>query len=117
MRQPASRLHPLLMIGVLLPLLLVGATVAHTHDGAGIGLYNQEHDLVWLGALGSVAPLPALVVAVALVVFAWVVPAAPFPFDSSTPRLEFSRPPPTPYPPSPRRLPFRPRRARTTFVP
>src|SRR5438477_7881759 len=59
MRQPASRLHPLLMIGVLLPLLLVGATVAHTHDGAGIGLYNQEHDLVLMGALGSVAPLPA----------------------------------------------------------
>src|SRR5206468_3257445 len=68
MRQPASRLHPLLMIGVLLPLLLVGATVAHTHDGAGIGLYNQEHDLVLMGALGSVAPLPALVVAVAVVV-------------------------------------------------
>src|SRR5438093_10861743 len=87
MRQPASRLHPLLMIGVLLPLLLVGATVAHTHDGAGIGLYNQEHDLVLMGALGSVAPLPALVVAVALVVVDLVVFAAPFAVYSSKRRL------------------------------
>ena len=95
MRQPASRLHPLLMIGVLLPLLLVGATVAHTHDGAGIGLYNQEHDLVLMGALGSVAPLPALVVAVALVVVALVVSAPPVAVDASTRRLEVSRAPPT----------------------
>src|SRR5436309_5843178 len=96
MRQTASRLHALLVIGVLLvPLLLAGATIAHTHDGAGIGLYNQEHDLVLMGALGSVAPLPALVVAVALVVVALVVSAAPVAVDSSTRRLEVSRAPPT----------------------
>src|SRR5881409_3343495 len=88
MRQPASRLHPLLMIGVLLPLLLVGATVAHTHDAPGIGLYNQEHDLVLMGVLGSVAPLPALVVAVALVVIALLVVAPRVAVESSTRRLE-----------------------------
>ena len=96
MRQTASRVHALLVIGVLLgPLLLAGATVAHTHDGAGIGLYNQEHDLVLMGALGSVAPLPALVVAVALVVVALIVSAPPVAVDSSTRRLEVSRAPPT----------------------
>src|SRR3989442_6397501 len=95
MRQPASRLHPLLMIGVLLPLLLVGATVAHTHDGAGIGLYNQEHDLVLMGALGSVAPLPALVVAVALVVVSLVVSAASVGVDASTRLLVVTRAAPT----------------------
>src|SRR2546430_16513933 len=95
MRQPASRVHPLLMIGVLLPLLLVGATVAHTHDGAGIGLYNQEHDLVLMGALGSVAPLPALVVAAAPVVVALVASAAPAPVTPPTPRPEDSPRPPT----------------------
>jgi len=50
---------------------------------------------VLMGALGSVAPLPALVVAVALVVVALVVSAAPVAVDSSTRRLEVSRAPPT----------------------
>lgn len=96
MRQGSSRLRALLVLGALLvPLLLVGATIAHTHDGPGVGLYNQEHDLVLLGALGAVAPLPAPVVAVALVVaalLAWAPPVAP---DSSARRLEVSRAPPT----------------------
>src|SRR5436309_13475131 len=96
MRQTASRLHALLVIGVLLvPLLLAGATLAHPHDGAGIGLYNQEHDLVLMGALGSVAPLPALVVAVALVVVALLICAPALAIDSSARRLEVSRAPPT----------------------
>jgi len=52
MSQTASRFRALLALGVVLvPLLLAGATVVHTHDGAGIGLYNQEHDLVLMGAL------------------------------------------------------------------
>src|SRR5438105_3128446 len=59
MRHAAPRALALLILGMVLgPLLLTGATLAHTHDGAGIGLYNQEHDLVLMGALGSVAPLP-----------------------------------------------------------
>jgi hypothetical protein len=96
MRRAVSRLFPLLVVGVVLvPLLLAGATVAHTHDGAGIGLYNQEHDLVLMGALGSVAPLPALVVAAALVVVALLICAPALAPDSSTRRLEVSRAPPT----------------------
>jgi len=96
MTQAASRLRVVLALGVVLvPLLLAGATVVHTHDGAGIGLYNQEHDLVLMGALGSVAPLPALVVAVALVVVALLVSASSVAVDSSTRRLEVSRAPPT----------------------
>src|SRR5438445_9823723 len=96
MRFVAPRLRVLLALGVvLLPLLLAGATLAHTHDGAGIGLYNQEHDLVLMAALGSAAPLPALVLAVALVVVALFVSAPPVAVDASTRRLEVSRAPPT----------------------
>src|SRR5438874_12260968 len=96
MKQAASRLRVLLALGVVLvPLLLAGATVVHTHDGAGIGLYNQEHDLVLMGALGSVAPLPALVVAVAVVVVALLICAPALAIDSSARRLEVSRAPPT----------------------
>ena len=84
-----------LVLGVVLvPLLLAGATIFHTHDGPGIGLYNQEHDLVLMGVLGSVAPLPALVVAVALVVIALLVVAPRAAVESSTLRLEVSRAPP-----------------------
>ncbi|HZF07049.1 MAG TPA: hypothetical protein VE932_22120 [Patescibacteria group bacterium] len=96
MKQAASRLRVLLALSVvLLPLLLAGATLAHTHDGAGIALYNQEHDLVLMGALGSVAPLPALVVGVAFIVVALLICASALAPDSSARRLEVSRAPPT----------------------
>ena len=96
MRHAAPRALALLILGMVLgPLLLTGATLAHTHDGAGIGLYNQEHDLVLMGALGSVAPLPALVVAVAVVVVALLICAPALATDSSARRLEVSRAPPT----------------------
>ena len=92
----APRALALLILGMVLgPLLLAGATLAHTHDGTGIGLYNQEHDLVLMGALGSVAPLPTLVVAVALVVAALLICASALAPDSSARRLEVSRAPPT----------------------
>ena len=96
MRAVSSRLAKSLLLGVLLvPLLLAGATLTHTHDGPGIGLYNEEHDLVLMGALGSVATLPALVVAVVVVLTTWLT-AAPMPLvDSSSRRLEVSRAPPT----------------------
>ena len=86
----------MLLLGVLLvPLLVAGATVAHTHDGAGIGLYNHEHDLVLMAVLASVAPLPALIVAVALVVAVLLVAAPPLAPSVATRRLEVSRAPPT----------------------
>jgi len=92
----ASRLPTLLVLGtMLLPLLVVGATLVHTHDGPGIGLYNQEHDLVLMGTLGSAAPLPALVVAVALVVTALIAAVPPLPPHIGASRLEVSRAPPT----------------------
>ena len=96
MRAVPPRLRTVILFGVLiLPLLLAGATLVHTHDAPGIGLYNQEHDLVLMGVLGSVAPLPALVAAVALVVIDLLVAAPPVAVDCSTRRLEVSRAPPT----------------------
>jgi len=96
MTQAAAKLRILIALTVLLlPLLLAGAIVPHTHDGAGIGLYNLEHDLVLMAALGSVAPLPAPVIAVAVVVATLVVAAPAAAVDSSARRLEASRAPPT----------------------
>jgi len=54
--------------------VFTAATVPHTHVTAKPGLYNQEHDLSYLAALGGGAPLvqslsavaPVLVVADAL---------------------------------------------------
>ena len=36
--------------------VLSAATIPHTHVTAKPGLYNQEHDLAYLAALGGVAP-------------------------------------------------------------
>jgi len=96
MPHSAPRIRCLLALAVLLlPLVLVGGTVQHTHDGAGIGLYNHEHDLVLMAALGSVAPLPVVVTAVAVVVGTLLTAAPAVVVDSSTRRLEVSRAPPT----------------------
>jgi len=95
-RPVVSRLStPLFLAAVVVLLLLPGATLVHTHDGPGIGLYNQEHDLVLMGVLGSVAPLPALLVAVALVVSVLFDAAPPLAPDVATRRLDLSRAPPT----------------------
>jgi hypothetical protein len=91
-----SRLTTFILVGVLIvPLLVAGATLLHTHDAPGIGLYNQEHDLVLMGVLGSVALLPALVVVAALVVTALLAVAPRVAVYSSTRRLELARAPPT----------------------
>ena len=96
MRVLPSRLTTFVLFGVLiLPLLVAGATLVHTHDAPGIGLYNHEHDLVLMGVLGSVALLPALVVAAALVMTALLAVAPRVAVDSSMRRLELSRAPPT----------------------
>jgi hypothetical protein len=92
----SSRLAMALVLSAMLaPLLIVGATLAHTHDAPGIGLYNEEHDLVLMGVLGSIAALPTLVVAVIVVVTARLVITPATAFDSSSRRLELSRAPPT----------------------
>jgi len=49
----AAFLVTLALAGVV----LAAATVPHTHATAQPGLYNQEHDLSYLAALGGVAPL------------------------------------------------------------
>ena len=96
MTRTAVPLRALLALAiVLLPLLLAGATLPHTHDGPGVGLYNQEHDLVLMGALGSVAPLPVPVVAVVLAVVAVLSAPGTVVLDRSTCRLALSRAPPT----------------------
>jgi len=92
----SSRLAKSLLLGALLvPLLVVGATLVHTHDAPGIGLYNEEHDLVLMGALGWVAAVPTLVVAVMVILTTRLAAAPSLAIDSSSRRLEVSRGPPT----------------------
>jgi preprotein translocase subunit SecG len=93
--RPVSRLSTLLVLAAVVPLLLAGATLVHTHDGPGIGLYNHEHDLVLMGVLGTVASLPALLAAFALVVSVLIAAAPPVSPDVATRRLDLSRAPPT----------------------
>jgi hypothetical protein len=69
-RQQLSRLRHhrgaafLVALGVI-AVVLSAATIPHTHLTAKPGLYNQEHDLAYLAALGGVAPLVPAVRAVA----------------------------------------------------
>jgi len=71
----AAFLVTLALAGVL----LAAATVPHTHVTAKPGLFNQEHDLSYLAALGGVAPLVQAIGAVApvVVVAAALAPSAP----------------------------------------
>ncbi|HEV8586378.1 MAG TPA: hypothetical protein VGT02_15535 [Methylomirabilota bacterium] len=54
---------------LLLPLLFAGAAMVHTHDGPGLGLYNQEHDRTFYAVAGAAA-LTAAATAVLVVVLA-----------------------------------------------
>jgi hypothetical protein len=63
--------HPMLLLLLLLTvatLLLQGGSLPHSHQLSKPGLYNQEHDLTTLAAVGSIAPLPATTAVVAFVV-------------------------------------------------
>ena len=51
---------------LVVPLLLQGATLPHTHFGAPDGFFNQEHDLTLLATVGTVASLDAGVPVLAL---------------------------------------------------
>ncbi|HEX3176838.1 MAG TPA: hypothetical protein VHZ49_09185 [Methylomirabilota bacterium] len=51
------------------PLLVLGATLAHTHDRGTPGLYNQEHDFT-LYAVSVAAALPEAATALVAIVVA-----------------------------------------------
>jgi hypothetical protein len=85
MRPLTPRYAGLLIVVVLLALTAQGATVPHTHTGAGVGLFNQEHDLTLLATAGTAAPLPVttlLFVAVVFVSLCMSAPSAPIAFVS-----------------------------------
>jgi hypothetical protein len=50
---------------LVLPLLLQGASLPHTHAGGPDGLFNQEHDLTLLATVSTVAaetaPVPVVI--------------------------------------------------------
>jgi hypothetical protein len=62
---PLGRLARRTACGILTALALLGlvlsaGSVPHTHTGDVVGLYNQEHDLSYLAALGGGAPPPVV---------------------------------------------------------
>jgi hypothetical protein len=77
MTRPASRLAmALLLLLVAATMGLQGGSLPHLHAGAGLGLYNAEHDLTLLAALAgsglpadSTALLPFDVVSTAVLAF------------------------------------------------
>jgi len=66
-----------LILLVLVALIAQGACVPHTHTGAGVGLFNQEHDLTLLATAGTAAPLPVAVLLFVIMITASVCGSAP----------------------------------------
>ena len=48
----------LLVLAVLLGIVISAGSLPHTHAAFRPGLYNEEHDLTLLAAVGGVGPLP-----------------------------------------------------------
>ena len=66
-----------LLLLLVLPLLLQGASLPHTHFGTPYGFFNQDHDLTVLAIVGAVASLDAATPAVLLVLVVTAVALAP----------------------------------------
>jgi hypothetical protein len=66
-----------LLLLLVLPLLLQGASLPHTHFGAPHGFFNQDHDLTLLAIVGAVASLDATAPSVLLVVVVSALAVAP----------------------------------------
>jgi hypothetical protein len=85
---------PLLLVAVV-ALVVAGASLPHTHAGAGSGIWNADHDLSLMAAFGTYAcqfdAMPVLGIAVVLYAAIWLaashIAAAPL-------RLSDSRAPP-----------------------
>ena len=73
-----TKLRALLLVLSLAAFLLAGASLPHLHASGEFGLWNEEHDLGLMAALGSAASLldAAPVVALVLVLVLRLVPRA-----------------------------------------
>ena len=84
----------LLLLGVV-AFLLAGASMPHTHAGAGLGLWNADHDLSLMAAFGTHAcqldAMPVLGLALALTA---TIALAPVRAASAPLSLSDSRAPP-----------------------
>jgi hypothetical protein len=66
-----------LLLAVLSALVLQGVGLPHTHSGAEVGLYNQEHDLTFYAASGTVGAPPVIALPVVRVVISALVLPVP----------------------------------------
>jgi len=84
----------LLLLGVV-AFLLAGASMPHTHAGAGPGLWNADHDLALMAAFGTHAcQLDATPVIGLAIVVAAAIALAAAPAVSAPRNLSASRAPP-----------------------
>ncbi|MEK7387465.1 MAG: hypothetical protein AABZ83_13575 [candidate division NC10 bacterium] len=90
-----TMLRPLVLLLSLAGFVLAGSTVPHLHADGGFGLWNQEHDLSLMAALGTAAAPPDAppVVALVLVVVLALAPVS-FWLAGAPLRLADSRAPP-----------------------
>jgi heme/copper-type cytochrome/quinol oxidase subunit 2 len=65
-----------MLLLLLVPLLLQGASLPHTHFGGPDGFFNEEHDLTLLAALSAVAPLTGVVFVLVLLLMVAALAAA-----------------------------------------
>jgi hypothetical protein len=69
-----------LILLVLTALVAQGACVPHTHTGADVGLFNEEHDLTLLAIAGIAGPLPVgVLLFVIMMTLSLSVPVPPAP--------------------------------------
>lgn len=88
-------LRPLILLLGLAGFVLAGSSVPHLHAAGEAGLWDEEHDLTLMAALGTAAAQPdaAPVVALVLVVILALAPVS-FRLASTSLRLADSRAPP-----------------------
>ena len=78
----------------LLGLVLATGSIPHAHTGLGPGLYNQEHDLTLLAAVGAAAATPEAPSVAPLVVIAGALALASFALVATPRSLTHPRAPP-----------------------
>jgi hypothetical protein len=80
---------------LVLPLVLKGASLPHTHFGAPDGFFNHEHDQTLLATIGTVASLDATAPAVMFVLVVMALAASAYRRPATTlVRTADSRAPP-----------------------
>ncbi len=89
-----TKLRAFLLVTGLAAFLLAGATLPHLHASGEFGLWNEEHDLSLMAALGSAASLAAAPVVALFLTLIVTLASLSFRVAGAPLRLADSRAPP-----------------------